>query len=113
MNDDIKVCYSGFLDASSGMGEAARNIVAALYTSGVEITTEVIPNIHARIDLGNSYNITKSLQGRPIDYDFKIIHITPDLVTNYFKPNKYHIFHLFWETDRLPKWWVLSLNLFY
>lgn len=108
---DIKVCYSGFLSASSGMGEAARNIVAALYTSGVELTTEDIPNIAARIDLGNSYSITKSLIGRPIEYDFKIIHITPDLVTNYFTPQKYHIFHLFWETDSLPTWWVWALNL--
>ena len=107
----MKLCYSAFYEAPSGMGEAARNITAAFYMANTPMTTEFIPNIQSEMSLGLGHDIAKSLQGKGSDYNIKIIHVTPDLITKYLDPMRYHIFHLFWETDKLPKWWVWALNL--
>jgi|SRR3990167_986349 len=105
------VSYSGFFGSYSGMAEAARNIVASLNAVGVDVTTQFIPNIQGTMNLGVLLDIVKSLQARQLDYKVKIMHVTPDLITQHLEPMKYHIFHLFWETDALPKWWVWALNL--
>lgn len=107
----LSVKYTAYFDPPSGMGTAARNYVQALHIAGVPVTTENIANMVATQDLGEAHRTCHFLLGRPIDYKVKVIHVTPDLVTKYLEPLKYHIFHLFWETDRLPKWWVWSLNL--
>lgn len=106
-----RVCYSGYFGANSGMGQACRTFIKSLYMAGIEMVTELIPNIKAKVDLGNEFQIAKNLHGKKLDYNIKIIHITPNLILKHLEPMKYHIFHLFWETDRLPKWWVWSLNL--
>lgn len=111
MSSNIGVKYTGFLSAESGMGEAARSFVAALHKSGVNVTAEDVPNLRAEKNLGEDHELSRSLNRKDIDYKFKIIHTTPDLVTKYLEPTKYHIFHLFWETTRLPEWWVWALNL--
>lgn len=107
----MNVCYNGFWGTYSGMGEAARNIIVALHEAGVEVSTELVPNIVSEQNLGPAYKLCQKLQNRTLDYNVKIIHTTPDLVTKYMEPLKYHVFHLFWETDKLPKWWVWALNL--
>ena len=110
----MKVLYSAYFSSASGMSEAARNIVTALYLAGkdkLKIATHDVPNIQAKVDLGNSWQIAKLLNEKSNDHDIKIIHLTPDIVTTHLDPTKYHIFHLFWETDSLPKWWAWALNL--
>ena len=110
----MKVLYSAYFSSASGMSEAARNIVTALYLAGkdkLKIATHDVPNIQAKVDLGSSWQIAKSLNEKSNDHDIKIIHLTPDIVTTHLDPTKYHIFHLFWETDSLPKWWAWALNL--
>lgn len=105
------VCYSSYFNCYSGMGEAAREIIVALHKANVPLLTQLVPNLTINEDLGESYNVAKELMGANVDYEVKIIHITPDLITKNMTPMKYHIFHLFWETDSLPKWWVWALNL--
>lgn len=107
----MNVKYTGYYDSYAGMGQAGRNYVHALHLAGVPLTTENIPNLTAAHNLGDAHRTCHVLLGRDIDYKVKIIHLTPDLITKYLEPCKYHIFHLFWETDRLPKWWVWALNL--
>lgn len=107
----MNVSYSGYWSSYSGMAEAARNIMVSLHEAGVNVTAEHIQNITANADLGENYHLVKKMHSKDIEYDIKIIHITPDLITKYMEPMKYHIFHLFWETDSLPKWWVWALNL--
>jgi len=107
----LNVKYSAYFDSPSGMSQAARNYIQSLHLAGVPVTTENIANIVATQDLGETHRTAHLLLGRDLDYKIKIIHVTPDLVTKYLEPLKYHIFHLFWETDRLPDWWVWSLNL--
>lgn len=107
----MNVSYTGFWQSYSGMGEACRNILLALNEAGVEITTEKVPNYESDKNLGPGFTLAEDKHGNPIDYDIKILHVTPDLITKYLEPTKYHIFHLFWETDKLPDWWVWALNL--
>ena len=105
------VSYAGYWDAYSGMGEACRNFVVALDQAGVDVTTELVPNMRSKMHLGFSYDTCERLHGVDVDYKVKIIHTTPDCVTKSLEPLKYHIFHLFWETSELPEWWVWALNL--
>lgn len=103
--------YSGYINAQSGMGEACRNYIKALHTAGVSVTTQIINNIEAKSDLGEAHKLATLLWGKDLDYKIKIIHSCPNEITQHLEPMKYHIFHLFWETDRLPAWWVWALNL--
>lgn len=107
----MNVCYSGFFGSYSGMGSACRAYIQSLIDAGVNVKTEYIKNISSPYDLGVTYKNALERAGRGIDYKIKIIHTTPDLITKHLEPNKYHIFHLFWETDSLPDWWVWALNL--
>lgn len=106
----MNISYSGYLDSPSGMGEAARNIIAAFDEAGVSVSTECVPNILASKDLGEAHAYCKRMQNVNIPYDVRFIHTTPDVVRNHMITQKHHIFHLFWETDKLPKWWVWELN---
>lgn len=106
----ISVKYSGFFESFSGMAEAARSIVASLAKTTLNIITEPIANTVSTKSLGENYTICRNLPHEGAA-EFKIFHITPDMVTKYFEPMTTHIFHLFWETDSLPEWWVWSLNM--
>lgn len=110
----MKVLYSGYLSAATGMSEAARNRITALYLAGkdyLQVATEDVPNVKARVDLGSTWDISKSLNEKSSDHDVKIIHTTPDLITHHLDPMKFHIMECFWETDRLPRWWAWCMNL--
>lgn len=93
------------------MGEACRNYIVALNEAGVKLTTELVPNLSSKIDLGYAFDVARELHGKDVNYKIKILHTTPDMVTRHMEPTKYHIFHLFWETSELPEWWVWALNL--
>ena len=92
------------------MGEAARNFTKALVDVGVQTSAEFVPNLSISNNLGNAYEVCRQNENRNIPYQVKIIHTTPDVVRQHMEPMKYHIFHLFWETDKLPRWWVWELN---
>lgn len=104
------VKYSGtFLDYS-GYGQANRSFITALYHAGVDLTTELVVQVPERGFFGWTGELCKDLQGLEIDYKIKIIHLTPDMYPRYMESGKYHIGHLFWETDQLPKEWVGPCN---
>lgn len=104
------LCYTGpFLDAS-GYGEATRNAIMALRAAGCDIKTQRISftgNINYKT---RAAKICQELESREVDYKIKIIHTTPDVYKNYKEQGKYHIGHLFWETDKLPRSWVMHCN---
>lgn len=107
----VPVLYcSPHLDAS-GYGEASRNAIMALRAGGADIKTQRISftgNVNYKTA---SANVAQELETREVDYKIKIIHTTPDVYKNYIEPGKYHIGHLFWETDKLPKSWVSYCNM--
>lgn len=104
------VNYLGCFQDSTGYGSAARAFVTALYVAGVEVTTELAVHTIDRGDLGWEAHLCHKLADRDISYKVKILHVTPDIYENYLEKRKYHIGHLFWETNRLPKEWVDACN---
>lgn len=104
------VCYSGTFQDHTGYGEANRQDIAALYISGIDLTTELVVQVSERSDLAWQSSLAHELKGRKNDYKVKIIHLTPDLYENYKEPGTYHIGRLMWETDRLPLEWVPYCN---
>jgi len=111
LSKPVSVKYCGpFLDFT-GYGEANRNAIMALHTVGVEVTTEKVEYASGNADFGEAAELAQRLEGRPIKYDIKIVHVPSDGYMKFLEPAKYHIGHLFWETDSISKTWVWNCNL--
>jgi len=110
LTSDIGINYCGYWGATSGMGEACRNFIKSLDVVGARLTTELAPNIRLPVNLGHKYDTAVSHHGKDINYQAKIIHVTPTDVWQIMTPYVYTIFRLAWETDRLPKDWTWMLN---
>jgi hypothetical protein len=106
----INVRYVSAASNPSGYGSAARNYITALFVAGVNVTCETISQMPENTNYGITGNVRKSLEGRQIDHDVNIIHLTPDLYPDYMDSEKYNIGHLFFETDKLPKEWIRPCN---
>lgn len=102
--------YCGTFTDHSGYGSANRAFITALYTAGIDVTTELVVQVMERTDHGWTGELATSLIDRDIDYKIKVIHLTPDMYPRYMEKGKYNIGHLFWETDRLPKEWIEPIN---
>jgi len=109
----ISAKYCGCWDAVSGYGSANRNFIMALDTVGVELTTQRVSysKNYGESFYGETYKLAQEKEGKAINYDIKIIHIPCDSYLRYLEPCKYHIGHLFWETDRMSPEWVWNCNL--
>lgn len=106
----IGVKYAGTFTDYSGYGQANRNFITALFLANIRITTELVVQVLERGKFGWIGELAKSLENNLIPYKIKIIHLTPDMYPRYMEAGKYHIGHLFWETDKLPKTWVAPCN---
>jgi len=111
MSEKIAIRYTGPWLDFTGYGEANRNAIMALYTAGVDITTERVVYTDTQTEYGEAFEIARKMEGKPIHYDIKIIHVPSDGYLKFLEPTKYHIGHLFWETDGLSKTWVWNCNL--
>lgn len=107
----MNVCYHGPLRDYSGMGEANRHAVAALHTAGVNVQAKLLSYVGDMADFGGLGELITSLIDNEANYKIKIIHTTPDQFKLHLEPNKYHVGHFFWETDRVPKEFAKGLNL--
>ncbi len=105
-----KVKYCGTWADYSGYGSANRNFITALFLAEVDVTTELVVQVPEKAEYGLSEQLAKELKDRKTDYKIKIIHLTPDMYPTYMEKGIYHIGHLFWETDKLPKEWVEACN---
>lgn len=106
----ISAKYLGPFQDHSGYASACRNFIASLSFAGVDVTTELIAQTPEKSTYGWVDNFTSSLKDRDILYKVKFLHVTPDLYPKYMEKGKYHIGHLFFETDQLPKSWVEPCN---
>jgi glycosyltransferase involved in cell wall biosynthesis len=106
----IGVRYTGTFTDYSGYGSANRAFIAALYTAGVDVTTELVVQVREHSKNGWTQDLAMNLVDRDIPYKIKITHLTPDLYPKYIEKKKYNIGHLFWETDRLPAEWIDPIN---
>lgn len=106
----IGVKYTGTFSDYSGYGSANRAFIAALYAAGVDVTTELVVQVREASKNGWTQDLAMNLIDRDIPYKVKIIHLTPDNYPQYMEKRKYHIGHLFWETDKLPTEWIAPIN---
>ena len=107
----VVVRYSGPWQDWTGYGEANRNAIMALHKAGVDLTTEKISYASSEAEYGEAFKLAKELEGKAIKYDIKILHVPCDGYLKFLEPTKYHIGHLFWETDKMSKTWVWNCNL--
>lgn len=94
----------------TGYGEASRNIIYALYKAGVDLVTERVTFVREAANFGELQSVAENLEARQVNYNIKIIHLTPDQYIHHIEQGKFHIGHLFWETDRIPKIWAWNCN---
>ena len=86
----------------SGYGEASRHDIGALVSAGVEVTTEIPQYVLEIGEFGRLGSLAQDLEERELEYNIKILHVTPNVYGKYFEAGKYHIGRAFWETDRVP-----------
>ena|SRR3990167_4060938 len=110
MKTPVSVCYCGCNADASGYGESNRNHIRALHEAKVNLTVQTVSYTEAFPQAGENYELARKLDGKGIDYDIKIIHVPSDGYIKLLEPTKYHIGHLFWETDSLSKTWVWNCN---
>lgn len=106
----MTIKYIGSWGDYSGYGDANRNIIYALHAVGVDMVTERLSLVSEQANYGEPYLVAAGLEGKQKDCQIKIIHLTPNIYLRYLEPGKYHIGHLFWETDRIPKLWTWYCN---
>jgi len=108
--ETISCKYSGVFNDPSGYGSANRAFVTALHLAGVDVTLELVTQTREQAYHGWEQHLCTALLNRNVPYKVKIIHLTPDIYEPYLEKGKYHIGHLFWETDSLPKEWIDPIN---
>lgn len=108
------VNYIGAVFDSSGYGEAARNYVLSLHKAGVPVTVTAMSFDVNPPEVGTDAErkTLRSLVNKKIDFDFVIVHLTPDHVPQFRKkyPGKYLISCMAWETSKLHPDWVGYCN---
>jgi glycosyltransferase involved in cell wall biosynthesis len=105
----IGVNVSGYLDAESGMGEAARASIRSLEASGIAIALNNVPSLLRASD--PSYRDAFVLTH---PHPFNLVHLNSDNMPAfaarrgpaYFR-NRYTIGFWFWELASLPPDWVM------
>jgi glycosyltransferase involved in cell wall biosynthesis len=98
-----------FLDGS-GYGRASRGNIKALHDIGVPLTLEEVSFDQPKPDLGKEGAFLKSLVGKEIDYNIVVAHMLPHFWESYREPDKKLVGYTVWETSKLPKEWVDSIN---
>ena len=107
----VAVKYLGCISDWTGYGEANRVFIKALVEGGVDVTIEKVTYTNVTAEYGLLHKLALDLEARPLVYDIKIVHVPSDNYLKHLEPTKYHIGHLFWETDSMSKPWVWNCNL--
>jgi len=104
---NCKFC-SVFLD-HSGYGKAARNMLLSMLDAGINISTEIVSFAREKtIDRGGQKAI--DLENLTLDYDTKLIMLTPENYESHMEQGKKNIGILFWEVIGVDKRWVEAMN---
>lgn len=102
---------------TSGYASAARGYLYHYYSLGIPITWEPLRFDSSDMEDDDPYNVVvKSLINKKIDYDFIVMHSTPDLWPVFFKQKqseingKIVVGYCTWETTMVPDNWVKCIN---
>ena len=104
----IKLCCP--IKDGSGYAEASRQYALAIYRKGIPITIEPVSFETARPDLGSDGFIIESLINKDIEYNVKLIILTPEHYPIYKESNVLNVGYSFWETSALHKEWPAYIN---
>ncbi len=106
----MKIKFSScFLD-HSGYAQAARRTLLALTKAGVDVSTFFLTYQKSTHDLGEGGKLAKKLKDKKLDYDIKLMMITPDQAVLQVETGKYNICVMFWEVLGMDRRWVHGMN---
>lgn len=95
----------------SGYGEASRNCIKALLTTGVSITLQQLSfdpmDFSNYGEFGSKLN---SLVNYNINYSHKILHCTPEYYPKYTEKGVKNVGFVYWESSGIPTEWVGYIN---
>ncbi|KKQ76442.1 MAG: Glycosyltransferase, group 2 family protein [Parcubacteria group bacterium GW2011_GWC1_38_6] len=95
----------------SGYGEASRNTLMAILSSGIKVTTKIASFTPDKLEVGRAGYLAKRLENKYKDYDINLIELTPEHFPIFFEKGKYNIGYFFWEVLGADRKWVKWCNL--
>jgi glycosyltransferase involved in cell wall biosynthesis len=102
--------YTAPLLDNSGYARAARGNVLALHKAGIPLTLNPISFESIHPDLGKDDEVINSLIDKQIEYDYNIIHSTPEFWSRYLEPGVKNVGYTIWETTKLHPDWPKYIN---
>lgn len=102
--------YTGPMLDNSGYGRACRGNILALHNAGIPLTLNPISFEKLRPDLGKDGEVLNSLINKPIDYNYNIIHSTPEFWEKHIDPRVKNIGYTVFETTKLHPAWIKYIN---
>lgn len=107
----MKIKYVGPAKDYSGYGECSRHDINSLLAANIGVTADIPIYTMESADFGKVGAVAVECENLPLGYRVKILHTTPNVYTNYFEADKYHIGRAFWETDKVPLAFATNLQL--
>ena len=102
--------YAAPVFDGSGYAEASRQYIQALHGLGIPLTVEPVSFEPLRPDLGESGRLINSLVDKPIDYNIKLMHLTPEHYPKFRENAMFNVGYSIWETSKLHPSWPGYIN---
>ena len=103
--------YIGPIFDGSGYGKACRGNINALFNAGIPLTLAPISFDAKKPTLGeDEAKLLEGLTNRDIEYNFVIIHSTPEFWERLREPGKINVGYTVWETSKLHRDWPDYIN---
>lgn len=106
----LGIKWIGSFKDISGYGSMGRNFIASAHRAGIPCTVQNVSFSPVRIDYGEEGVITDSLIDKEIDYQVKIIVMTPEHFPVHREAGKYNIGLTLCESDRVSSAWAHHIN---
>lgn len=106
----VGIKWTGPLFDESGYGEACRNYLAALHTSGFPVSSRAVSFGEPNVDYGLPGEIALKTLNVGINCGVSLVYAPPPFWKTHVDPMAYNIGMFVWETNRLPSEWVPILN---
>ena len=94
----------------SGYAEASRQYIQALHSLGIPLTVDTVSFEPLRPDLGETGKLIHSLENNDIDYNIKLMHLTPEHYPKFKEDSMFNVGYSIWETSKLHPTWPGYIN---
>ena len=106
----FKIRYVNAVLDGSGYASCGRSYIKALIDSGNDVKIKAVSFEEARPDIGEFTTYIKPNISDSQDFEFNIVHLTPEHFPTNYVPGKINIGLTVWETTKIPKYWVECCN---